>query len=391
MQTGSPLGSGQSRWEYSARRMGRSNPSRARGPSGPSVIAIGSSGASASQMPIASTGAMSRAAAAMRVRTSLRSSESATARAIAEHASPKTAGLPWASLRPARELASLLQHAERARGARHEEAVAARDQALDVRPVRMGMAARDVVVLADLENAVDGLGHHRVLVLARVAELLAQVALADQHHADALHLLENARQVLDRLGVLALDDCENFALRRQGPHVGPRVVLLLRQAPVAGRARGRVAANTGRIVDRGAGQARIAAGADGVARLLDGADVGEDDPEHADVEHLLGDPLVHLVTVRRDAHEGRHLRRERPALDELAAIQHVLERVAQHRRAHGRVLPLEPDAVEGRGGKRGRGLDVRRGEAAEGDLSLLQGVDDAVETRNLGHGRRLLP
>src|SRR5262249_44585539 len=155
-------------------------------------------------MPIASTGTMSCAAAAIRLRTSLRSSESATARAIAEQASPKPGGVPLASLRPARELASLVQHAERARGARHEEAVATSDQALDVLRVRVRMAARHVVVLADLEDAVDGLGHHRVLVLARVAELLAQVPLTDQHHADSLHLLEDARQVLDRLRVLAL-------------------------------------------------------------------------------------------------------------------------------------------------------------------------------------------
>src|SRR5882724_10970239 len=302
----------------------------------------------------------------------------------------RRAARPSPALRPARELAPLLEHAERARGARHEEPVAARDQALDVLGVRVRMAARHAVVLADLENAVDRFGHHRVLVLARVAELLAQVSFTDQHHADALDPLEDARQVLDRLGVLALDDRQDLALRRQRPHVGPRVVLALREPPVARRSRRRVAADAGRIVQRGARQARIAAGADGVARLLDGADVREDDAEHADVEHLLGDPLIHLAAVRRNAHERRHLRRERPALDELAAVQHVLERVAQHRRAHRRVLHLERDAVEGRAGERGRGLDVRRGEAAEGDLPLLQGLDDAVETRDLGRGR-LLP
>src|SRR3989442_12008972 len=102
----------------------------------------------------------------------------------------RRAARPLPALRPARELASLIEHAERARGARHEEPVAARDQALDVPRVRVRMAARHVVVLADLENAVDRLGHHRVLVLARVAELLAQVSFADQHHADALDLLE---------------------------------------------------------------------------------------------------------------------------------------------------------------------------------------------------------
>src|SRR4029453_11439408 len=146
---------GQRRGECAGRLRGRSNPSRARGPSGPSVIATGSSGASASQMPIASTGAMSCAAAAVRLRTSLRSSESVTARAIAAQASPRAGGLPLASLRPAPQLAPLLQHAQPHRGAPHEEPVAARDQALDVLRVRVRVAARDVVVLADLEDAVD--------------------------------------------------------------------------------------------------------------------------------------------------------------------------------------------------------------------------------------------
>src|ERR1700694_1620325 len=80
---------------------------------------------------------------------------------------------------PSGELSALLQHRERARRARHQEAVALGDQALDVLGVGVGVAAGDVVVLADLEDAVDGLGHDWVLVLAGVAELLAEVALAD--------------------------------------------------------------------------------------------------------------------------------------------------------------------------------------------------------------------
>ena len=40
----------------------------------------------------------------------------------------------------------------------------------------------------NLENAIDGVGHHGVVVVSRVAELLAQVPLADQDHADAGHL-----------------------------------------------------------------------------------------------------------------------------------------------------------------------------------------------------------
>src|SRR6266850_5803464 len=109
---------------------------------------------------------------------------------------------PISALDPAGELPSLLEHRERPRRARHQEPVAARDQALDVLRVRMRVAAGHVVVLADLQNAIDGLGHHGVLVLARVPELLAEIPFPDQDDADPLHLREDLRQVLDRLHVL---------------------------------------------------------------------------------------------------------------------------------------------------------------------------------------------
>src|SRR3989454_5732327 len=182
---------------------------------------------------------------------------------------------------PAGELASLLEDAERARGARHEEPVAARDQALDVFPVRVRVAARDVVVLADLENAVDGFGHHGVLVLPGGSELLAQVPFPDQHDADAADLLEDPREILDRLRVLALDDRQDLALRGERPHVGPGVILLLRESPVPRRPRRGVAADAGRVVEGSPRQAWVPAGADRVAGLRHGADVREDDAEQA--------------------------------------------------------------------------------------------------------------
>src|SRR5262249_56311412 len=83
------------------------------------------------------------------------------------------------------ELAPLLEDAERPRRARHQEAIAARDQALDVLRVRMRVAARHVVVLADLQNAIDRLGDYGMLVLARMAELLTEISFPDQDHADA--------------------------------------------------------------------------------------------------------------------------------------------------------------------------------------------------------------
>src|SRR2546429_6174462 len=192
---------------------------------------------------------------------------------------------------PAGELAPLLEHPERSRRARHQEAIAARDQALDVLGVRMRVAAWHVVVLADLENAVDGLGYHGVLVLARVAELLAQIPFPDQHHADALHLLENLREVLDRLDVLALDDDEDLALGRQRPDVGARIVVRLGETPVAGRAGRCIAADPRRVVERRTRQAWIAAGADGGARLFHGAPGRGDDPVQPHVEPPFRDSL----------------------------------------------------------------------------------------------------
>src|SRR4051794_34961197 len=76
---------------------------------------------------------------------------------------------------------------------RHQEAVALLDEAADVAGVDVRMAADDVVLLADAQDVAHGLGDDGVLVLARVAEVLRQVALADQHDADAGHFLQDAR------------------------------------------------------------------------------------------------------------------------------------------------------------------------------------------------------
>jgi hypothetical protein len=78
-----------------------------------------------------------------------------------------------------RQLAPLFQDAKRARRTRHQEAIAAGDQALDVTRIRMRMAARDMVFLTDIQNAVDSVRYHGVFVFSGMAQLLAQVALAD--------------------------------------------------------------------------------------------------------------------------------------------------------------------------------------------------------------------
>ena len=66
-----------------------------------------------------------------------------------------------------------------------------------------------------------------MLVLAGKPEILRQVALADQHHADARDLAQDLAQVADGAGLLAHDDHQDLAIRRQRPDVGAGVVLRL--------------------------------------------------------------------------------------------------------------------------------------------------------------------
>ena len=103
------------------------------------------------------------------------------------------------------------------------------------------------------------------------------------------------------------------------------------------------------------------------------------------VERLLGEPLVVLAAVRRNAHHRSHGRRKRAALGDLAAIEHELHGVAQRPRVPEIVLHLVDDAVELRRAHGNGGLDLRLGEAREGRLARLQGADHIVQTRKLGH------
>src|SRR5262249_39439108 len=133
----------------------------------------------------------------------------------------------------------------------------------------MWMTAGNIVCLTDLENSIDGFGDDRMLIVPRMAEVLAQIAFADQDDADPGHLFQYLRQILDRTSFLALDDHEDLTARGQGPHVGPRIVLLLGKAPVPCGARRRVAADAGRVIQGGILRPRIATRRDRVAGLLD--------------------------------------------------------------------------------------------------------------------------
>jgi hypothetical protein len=76
----------------------------------------------------------------------------------------------------------------------------------------MRVAARHVVLLADLENAIDGFGDDGMLVISRVTQLLTEVAFADQDDADTGNFFQNSRQVVDGARFFALNDDKDFSL-----------------------------------------------------------------------------------------------------------------------------------------------------------------------------------
>ncbi len=178
---------------------------------------------------------------------------------------------------------------------------------------------------------------------------------------------------------------QDLALGGERPDVGLAVVFLLGQAPVAHRGGRAVAADAGGLVERRGREARIAARRDRVAGLVDGGDVRPQHAVDAEVERLLGEPLIVLAAIGRDAHHRRHRRGERAALHERAAIEHVLHAVAQRPRVPEIVLHLVDDAVEFRRAHRDGRLDLGLGERGEGGLAFLPGADDTIQTRKFGH------
>src|SRR5262249_7824421 len=86
----------------------------------------------------------------------------------------------------------------------HQEAVALLDDAFAIAGFDMRMADDDVVLPAGLDHPRHLLQQLGVLILARDAELLPEVAFANQYCADALHLGEHLVEVLDATHVLDL-------------------------------------------------------------------------------------------------------------------------------------------------------------------------------------------
>ncbi len=175
-------------------------------------------------------------------------------------------------------------------------------------------------------------------------------------------------------------------LRVERPDVGAVVVLLLRQPPVAGGIPGRVPALPRGLVTRGAGRPGVAAGRNGVARLLDRAHVRPQDPVHAAVEHLLGDPLVHFAPVGWYAHHGRDRRRQGSRFHYLPAVEQVLQTVAQRPDVVRAVLHFDHDTVVAFGRNELTVGGLRRREAHENVLALLEHFDDSVQSGNVHSG-----
>ena len=129
----------------------------------------------------------------------------------------------------AEDLPAGFQPGERPGGRGHQEAIAFIDNLLCVVRVDMRVSARHAAFIADSPDRRHRLHDGRMVVLPRVAEILRQIAFADQHDTDAGHLFQDPRKVVDRAHLFAHDDDQDLAVRAQRPHVGLRVVLLSRR------------------------------------------------------------------------------------------------------------------------------------------------------------------
>src|SRR5487761_892510 len=154
--------------------------------------------------------------------------------------------LSMAARVPAGELSAAGQRGEVASRKRHEKPVALIENAGDVAVFDMRMSNRHVVSLADLQDVAHQPQQLSMVVLPGNAQLLGEVALADEQDADPGHLTYDLLEVVDRLRVLDHQDDEDLALRVERPDVGLAVIGLLAESPVAGRRHRRIAAQPGR-------------------------------------------------------------------------------------------------------------------------------------------------
>src|ERR671935_1599495 len=143
---------------------------------------------------------------------------------------------------PSGDLPAGLEPSERARRSGHQELVAFINHTLRVARFDVRVSADNAVLAADATDGRHRLHNGGMIVLTRIAEVLREIAFADEHHTDSGYLLQNPRQVIDRPHLFTHDDDQNLAVRHERPHVGLCVVFLRRDAPVARCVNGLIAA-----------------------------------------------------------------------------------------------------------------------------------------------------
>src|SRR3990170_7755737 len=112
-----------------------------------------------------------------------------------------------------------------------------------------------------------------MIILARVAQLLGEVALAGKNHADSRDLLQYLGEVPDPLRAFDHHAAKDLSPGVQGPEVGASVVLLLRQPPVRNGPARSISPPAEGLPKRVALPLRIAHGGHGVIGLLNSVNV----------------------------------------------------------------------------------------------------------------------
>jgi hypothetical protein len=124
-----------------------------------------------------------------------------------------------------------------------QEIKAFADDAFDILGADMRVANRSAARLADAND----LGHvphdFRVLVFARVAEFLAEIAFTDQSRSDARQLGQYLIEILDGKRILDHQDDEDFTRRIEGPYIGSLAIFCLGKAPKTSCRAGAIATN----------------------------------------------------------------------------------------------------------------------------------------------------
>src|SRR5436190_2214850 len=241
------------------------------------------------------------------------------------------------------------------------------------------------MLLAGIDDPRHPFEYLGVFVLAWIAELLREIAFADQYGADARHLLEDLRQRLDAAHVLHHQDYEDLTFGAERPYVGAVVVVLLRESPVPHRGRWPVAADAGWLIVRQALAPRIAACGNGVIGFLHRGDVRPHYSINAKVERLLGMELSFLGSIRRNAHHRGDPGRGRAGLCDLSAIEHVLQTIAQCPYVPGIVLHLKHETVVLGGGHGNGSFGIGLAKRRECVIDGLQVADHAIEARDVSH------